>query len=249
MIRTRKSKKFRRKPAQILFAATIGDNTLHLRTQANGFDCTINWGDGSTTICPVDGGNIIHNYAVAGDYIISIFGNSFAGFYAYGQTGQSQYKAIYSLGKWKSDTMTNLTYGFYGCSQLSFISENSFRNLTKLYSIASIFRLCTSLSDIPKNIFKNNLLLYDMSSAFRGCIKLKIRDDIFGYDYDNRLNIGKNIWVDNMFYRASFSGEQGTAPRLWDFAMLSASKTGCFRDAGNNAASLSNYADIPAEWK
>lgn len=241
--------KYRRKPASILFSATAGDNTLHLRTQTGGFDCTISWGDGTTSICPVDGGNIIHNYANAGDYIISIFGNSFAGFYINGQSGRTKYKAIYSLGKWKVDTLTNLTLAFIYCENLIFVAENAFKYLSKLERIASIFRLCINLADIPANLFTNNLLLFDMSHAFRECTKLKIRDDIFGYDYANRLNIGKTIWVDNMFLRASFSGQQGEAPELWNFTTASFSKASCFGGLGNSSASLLNYADIPADWK
>lgn len=400
------NKKYRRKPASILFSATAGDNTLHLRSQASGFDCTIDWGDGSTSVCPTGGGNIIHNYAVAGDYVISIFGNSFAGIFVANQTGKEKYKEIYSMGKWKIDTFTTMSQSFYGCSNLLNIHENAFKYVAniisyyytfrdcvllssvpidifrynpKVTSFTSVFCGCTNLTNLPQDIFRFNTLatsfqqvFYNCTSittlpsdlfryntevtnmadalcntritsvqqdifryntkvtnfsevlcltslaeipidlfrynteatqldkafsgtaittvpqdifryntkalnfrgVFNGCTKLatlpadlftynalansfdicfygspklQLRDDIFGSDYANRFN-GKTVLFTNTFKQTTFTGVQGTAPRLWNFAGLTATKTGCFGGSGNNATSLSNYAEIPAEW-
>ena len=53
------------------------------------------------------------------------------------------------------------------------------------------------------------------------------------------------------FERDRFSGTQGEAPHLWDcdFGTATIYKEDCWADAGNSTASLSNYADIPSEWK
>lgn len=381
MIRTRKSKKFRRKAAQILFTATAGDNTLHLRSRTNGFDCTIYWGDGSSTACPADGGNIIHNYAIAGDYLVSIFGKIFSGFYVNNQTGKEKYKELYSMGKWDSHDTTTMVGSFYGCSELVYIMPNALKYLTDINSVLGTFRTCAKLQSIPVDLFKYNTKINTVSNTFNGCrllaeipvdlfrynplvttfggvfggcwaisslpadlfryntevtsfsltfydtrmsevpadlfkynvkainftscfnfnskltsipvdlfryninavafestfhtcnylltippdlfkyntlatnflqvfyacVRLQVRDDIFGLDYVNRFN-GKSINFSNSFFRAGFAGTQGRAPELWNFTNLTATKTTCFGGAGNNAASLSNYADIPAEW-
>lgn len=249
MIRTRKSKKFRRKPAQILFAATVGDNTLHLRSQVNGYDCTIYWGDGSSSICPTGGGNIIHNYAAAGNYLITISGNSFAGFYVANQVGKEKYKALYSLGKWKNDTMVSCQNGFYRCSALNYIGDDAFRYVSKITAVHSCFFNCTSLTAIPANIFKYNRLINVFTMAFKDCTKLSLRDDIFGLDYASRFALVPSVSFTDMFTRSSFSGTQGIAPQLWDFALQASTKTNCFGGAGNNLPSLKNYPDVPTEWR
>lgn len=302
MIHTRKSKKFRRKAAQILFTATAGDNTLHLRSQSNGFDCTIHWGDGTSSTCPVGGGNIIHNYAVAGDYIISIFGNSFAGFNVGNQTGKEKYKALYSFGKWINDTMTSAAASFRGCNQLSYIAPNAlkynkkitaitsmfesnaiaeipsglldsltdlvscgaafydcfnitavppdlFRYNTKVTSFKQVFITCDKLTNLPPDLFKYNTAVTDMSYAFRYCPYLIMRDDLFGLDFTNRFS-GKTVNFTEMSTQAAhYGGTQGRAPELWNFTGGTFTKSLCFSGSGNNAASLSNYADIPAEWR
>lgn len=248
MIHTRKSKKFRRKAAQILFTATAGDNTLHLRSQSNGFDCTIHWGDGTSTTCPVGGGNIIHNYADAGDYIISIFGNSFAGFNVNNQTGKEKYKELYSIGKWDSHDATTMVGSFYGCTGLTFIAENAFKYYTAVTSCFQVFRGCTGLATIPPNLFRDLTACTNFQRALRLIPALQSRADIFGLDYANRFN-GMTVNFTEFMDRSTFTGVQGVAPALWDFTGLTATKTTCFGGAGNNAASLSNYADIPAEWR
>ena len=50
------------------------------------------------------------------------------------------------------------------------------------------------------------------------------------------------------FSRESYSGEQGTAPGLWNYSFGSVTSTGCFGGSGNSATSISNYAGIPTGW-
>jgi len=53
------------------------------------------------------------------------------------------------------------------------------------------------------------------------------------------------------FSRPSFTGTQGEAPELWecDFGSGTPTKTECYAGAGNSLTSLSNYGDIPSDWK
>ena len=210
------------KCAHIGFNATVGNNTLHLRNQTGGYDCTIWWGDGSKSTAPVNGGNVVHSYVEAGVKEIIITGNSFAGFYVNNQIGKEKYAAAYSMGQWETDTMTNFDSCFYGC---------------------------TSLTTLPTDLFRYNTAVTDFNSCFYGCTGLTLRSDIFGSDTASRFS-GETVNFRGCFSRSSFSGTQGTAPALWDFKMSSRSKkTGCFGGAGNSSTSLSNYSSIPSEWK
>lgn len=235
-------------PASIDFNTTVGDNTLHLRPQTGGFDCTVYWGDGQSTAVPPDGGNIIHNYAAAGVYNIQIKGKSFAGFRVDNQTGKEKYVAAYSMGRWAVDTMTLCDRSFYGCSNLATIGDDLFRYNTAVTSFGSLFSGCTSLTTIQTNLFQYNTAVTSFNRCFSDCNKLTLRNDIFGTDYASRFN-GKTVDFSNCFNRDSFSGTRGTAPEIWRFTGLTATKTSCFGGAGNSPTSLSNYASIPADWK
>lgn len=286
--------------AHIEFAATVGDNTLHLRTQTAGFDCTIYWGDGQKTVAPINGGNIIHNYAQAGVYHIFIVGKSFAGFNVSNQVGKEKYTALHSMGRWVNDTITSMANSFYGCSGLTVVSAGAlqyataatnftscfrstglttlplslfkyntaattfancfygsllvslpdeiFRYNTAATSFVSCFQANPDLANVPYGLFQYNFAAVTFTNCFFGCYKLSLREDMFGHDYANRF-AGKTVILINCFSRTSFTGTQGTAPQLWNFTYGSVTRAGCFAGAGNSETSLSNYADIPTDWK
>jgi len=88
--------------------------------------------------------------------------------------------------------------------------------------------------------------------TFGGCNKLKMNRNIFFADGDkDTAFLNKSIDFSSFLSRSSFTGTQGEAPVLWDcdFGTGTPTKTGCFGGAGNSLTSLSNYADIPADWK
>ena len=179
--------------ASILFTATVGDNTLHLRTQTAGFDCIIYWGDGTSTVCPIDGGNVIHTYAEAGDKVISINGNSFAGFYVNNQIGKEKYKTLFNLGKWTTDTFTSLEGAFFGCNNLTKIKKSALWNIPNLLNINNAF-IGTGLESIPLDIFRYNTKITEAKQTFGWNDYLKtIPIDIFRYntkitDFTNVFN-------------------------------------------------------------
>lgn len=85
-----------------------------------------------------------------------------------------------------------------------------------------------------------------------GCTAMQQRSDTFyrpGEETTRFLNQSPDFT--SCFERASFSGTQGTAPDLWNcsFGTGTPITTGCWAGAGNSAASLTNYASIPAGWK
>jgi hypothetical protein len=243
----KQDERLRSQGAAILFGATEGSNTLHLRSQTGGFDCFIDWGDGSTEVAPANGGDVTHSYSSAGDYVIRFYGKSWAGFNVNNATGKEKYKAIYSLGKWPTNTLTTLYTAFYGCNGLTAIAENALKYCTAVTSCFQAFRGCAGLATIPPNLFRDLTACTNFQRALRLIPALQSRADIFGVDYANRFN-GMTVNFTEFMDRSTFTGVQGVAPALWDFTGLTATKTDAFNGAGNNLTSLSNYGDIPAEW-
>jgi len=143
--------------------------------------------------------------------------------------------------------VTNFERCFNGCSQLTSIPSGLFDNNTLVTNFEYCFWGCSQLTSIPSGLFDNNTLVTNFRYCFCDCSKLQLRTDIF--DFANFLN--KNMKFGNCFYRSSFTGVQGTAPALWeaDYGTGTPTTTGCFGGGGNSATSLTNYADIPAEWK
>lgn len=342
--------------ACIDFAATQGENTLHLRKQTGGHDCTVHWGDGEETTVPADGGNMVHTYAQAGTYRIYITGKSFAGFCVNGQEGAEKYVALHSMGRWETDTMTGAGVAFSGCTSLTSLPGDLFRynkgittfggafrgctGLTSLpgdlfryntaakifsnvfgvctgltalpgdlfrYNAAAtnfggafvgdralteipgelfsgnpeamlfgnVFGECTGLTAVPEDLFRCNIKVTSFSRCFSGCselttvpadlfrynteavnfnacfqncTKLQLREDIFGTDTETRFE-GQSPNLSKCFERSSYEGEPGKAPELWKFTMTGSQKEMCFGGAGNSGASLSNYEEIPADWR
>lgn len=169
--------------ACIDFAATAGENTLHLKTQENGFDCTIHWGDGTSTEVPASGGNVLHTYAEAGTYRIYITGRSFAGFYVNRQEGAEKYVALYSMGKWEEDTMVDVNHAFDGCVSLTSLPGDLFRNNPNILQFGYTFLNCTGLLELPGDLFRYNTKAEIFTAAFRGCVGLKsLPGDLFRYN-------------------------------------------------------------------
>lgn len=236
--------------AHILFRATAGENTLHLRQQADGFDCIVHWGDGTRTKVPASGGNMIHSYARAGDYHIFVTGEAFAGFYVKEQPGAEKYIAAYSMGRWKRDTMTSASYSFQGCVNLEELGNDLFRYQTKIETFYCCFQSCMNLTELPEGLFRYNLKAYGFGYCFSSCPKLALRGDIFGTGNET-TRFAHIDWVDlfRCFKREIDGGDQGTAPALWNYTFRSVVKDECFGGDGNNEDTLSNYGEIPAAWK
>lgn len=178
-------------PAVITFAATVGDNTLHLRATANGFDGTINWGDGQTSSMPTGGGNVIHNYAAAGTYTITISGTKFAGFYVNNQAGSAKYISVVSSGYWGTGGPSSMSQSFYGCAYLTSVAATAFRGIPRVSFFIQAFHGCSGLATISADLFKYNTNVQSFGQVFRACPALTaIPADLFRY----------NVAVTNMQY-------------------------------------------------
>ena len=142
---------------------------------------------------------------------------------------------------------------FHGCTGLTSLPTDLFRYNTAVSSSGfyRTFHGCTGLTSLPTDLFRYNTAVSSSGfyRTFHGCTKLQLSPYIFfsaGEESTRFLNRVSNF--QECFYLTSFSGSQGTAPALWncDFGTGTPTKTDCFQ--GHSSSSLSNWANIPADW-
>lgn len=218
------------------------------------FNCTVDWGDSTqSTITSHNDINRTHSYTSAGIYQVKIYGTCEG--WSFNNTGDKlKLLKVISFGNGSSfKGFTYLEGAFSGCLNLTTLGSDRIKaSGNGLYRLGYFCNNCENLVDIPVDLFQehNNVIRY--TQAFYNCIKLKLSGNIFYQNGEQTTKyLNKTLPFDYCFYRVSFSGMQGTAPDLWNcnFGTGTLIKTSCFGGAGNSSTSLSNYADIPADWK
>ena len=94
----------------------------------------------------------------------------------------------------------------------------------------------------------------NFSLTFYDCwdLQLKRYRNIFFADGEEPTRfLNQSVNFTNCFSRSSYSGVLGEAPPLWNctWGTGTTTSTTCYGGAGNSAASLTNYASVPAGWK
>lgn len=128
------------------------------------YNFVVNWGDGnSDTIIVYNQTETLHSYSSGGTYQISISGK--CGGWSFNNGGDRL--KITSVDQWGDVGFDYLVGGFYGCSNLSSISNDALN-----YSgtdLSNLFRLCTSLSAISANLFSSLNSVTNCSALLFGC--------------------------------------------------------------------------------
>lgn len=152
----------------------------------------------------------------------------------------------------KYNTKVTTVYACFCQLSITSLPVDLFRYNTLVTSFKNTFFGSTHLESVPANLFKYNVLVTDFSGCFNSCDALQLRSDIFyeNGDQDTRF-LNKLIDFTGCFYRTSFTGTQGVAPDLWEcnFGSETPVTTNGFNGTGNSTVSISNYNDIPIEWK
>lgn len=182
-------------------------------------------------------------------------GSSFAGF-KYLQSGFFGCTNLTSLGtapiKPSGNGVNIFTSCFSGCTSLTTIPADLFRYNISATNFDTCFNGCTSLTTIPVDLFRYNISSVSFGYTFNNCNKLQLRSDIFYASGEQTTRfLNTRAAFTGCFLRTLYTGSHGTAPDLWNcnFGTGTPIKTSCFGGAGNSSTSLSNYADIPADWK
>ena len=143
-------------------------------------------------------------------------------------------------------------YTFYN-TLITSIPDDLLRYNPLINNYLGVFGSNALLETAPLYLLKySTRTTIDFRQVFISCVKLQINKNLFYADgEESTIFLNKTIDFTNTFNRATFTGIQGEAPDLWncDFGTGVVTKTGCFTGAGNSLTSISNYADIPIDWK
>ncbi len=133
-----------------------------------------------------------------------------------------------------SDVLT-----FYGCFQLcgliTSIPSGLFDAATNATDFSYTFRSCSDLAAIPSGLFDNNTAVLTFIGCFRNSKITSIPATLF----DNC-----SLVTDFDYCFASCTSLTGNAPELW-LREPEPNGAGCF----TNDTGLTNYGDIPGDWK
>ena len=145
--------------------------------------------------------------------------------------------------------VTDLRYIFSYCTSLTSIPTGLFNGLTNVTNLSNLFYGCTSLTTIPEGLFSGMSKVKSFNSCFRRVPASAIHANIFCDEATEKTTRFANVTPNFSYCFNSLIGTvAGTAPALWEYTYKSTpSKTSCF--GGNSTTTLSNYGDIPTEWK
>ena len=145
---------------------------------------------------------------------------------------------------------------FRGCTGLTgSLPADLFRynTLVSTSGFSYTFNGCTGLTgSLPSDFFRYNTLVSTsgFSYTFQGCTGISLSPNIFGppEEYATRFLNTKPDFT-NCFYNTGTLAAKGTAPALWlyNYGTETPVKTGCFY--GQTTNTVTNFADIPADWK
>lgn len=136
-------------------------------------------------------------------------------------------------------------------SNIKTIPEGIFDYNTNIINFGRCFYLCDLLEDIPETLFRKNTNVISYSNCFYGCNKLDMNEYIFcAPGEESTIFLNKSIDFTNFFYLTdTFDGLIGVAPELWNYNYGTGTPTKTDAFQGHSISSLTNYSDIPEDWK
>ena len=160
----------------------------------------------------------------------------------------------------------NFASSFANCQKLEVIPAGIFDDCPNVKYFEGVFQY-TGIKEVPKDLFRYNTEVLrfgidgDWRGVFLGCSKLEsVPEDLFKYNtkathfevcfygcsnLSNIVNLEYNVNIKTT--RKMFFGcnkMTGTAYPIWNNPNIT-SYTWCF----NSCTKLSNYSDIPSNWK
>lgn len=135
---------------------------------------------------------------------------------------------------------TSFVACFYGCTSLTSIPDNIFDNNINVTNFSDVFNYCTTLTTIPENIFINNINVINYSATFANNKNLILPSIIFNL---SSLNIVTDMdgFMEVIDVNDSYSG---TIQDIWLYAT-----NALHYKAFLNQTNLTNYSNIPSDWK
>jgi hypothetical protein len=173
------------------------------------------------------------------------------------------YSNIVNINKFNLPNLTDCSYLFYNCNNLTAIPDNLFDNNTEVISFGSCFRDCSNLTAIPDNLFDNNTEVTRFDTCFSGCSNLTtVPSNLFQYNtlvtnfsscfYEctDLITIPSNLFQYNTLvtnFSSCFYNDSSitsSVPELWNRTNVT-DYTRCYY----NCSKAANYSSIPASWR
>jgi uncharacterized ParB-like nuclease family protein len=134
----------------------------------------IDWGDGAD-IDETTSNYPRHTYDTPGTYTITVVGKA-------DKMSTNPYPAIpavnnyaaniIAVNAWGDLNVTNASYAFRGCVNLTFVYPDASLFFSRIHSGDYLFYGCSNLEEIPDGIFSKNTELRGLQYAFAGCTAL-----------------------------------------------------------------------------
>lgn len=162
-------------PFIMSITTTLGDGSTDFIIPLDGvYDATIDWGDGNTDVITGEQEDVLHTYAEAGTYDVSITENKYGGFsclrWALDSDGDNAKKVV-DIKQWGSCNWTTLYGMFRGCTGLTVLSATDKPNLAGVTLLTSLFYGCTGLTELDLEGWDTSHIT-DMSYMIRNCSNL-----------------------------------------------------------------------------
>ena len=254
----------RRRKVSKAFKTTwnVAVGTLTIPSQTGDYNCTVDWGDGTAPTTHTTG-SLVHEYATAGLHQISITGQ-YNGF-RIGYSFATRTKLI-SVDDWGTVRFTSMGGAFEDCENLASLPQGAITGAENVSDFSTCFKGCKSLTSIPQGLFDKVPNAAIFWYCFYNCTSIASVPEGLFLNCPNVTNFGscfvsctfnlpttmfnyaaiadKYPDMGSAFYGTSTSKMTGTAYPLWDY-MPRTSRNYCYR----NQTALTNYADIPSNWK
>jgi hypothetical protein len=214
---------------------------FYISSDTNG---TIDWGDGTVTnFGQSSGDSYEHDYgsSISSEHIIRIKGTQVRNIQPDGRSNKSDdlITRLIQIG----NSITSMHQTCSACAGLKRI-EDTVQIPSGVTSMHKAFSGCSNLSYAPKTL-RLPAMCTDYYEMFYSCPNL-VADITNWFDNFSSIPSGTEVRATRIFYSAGKI--TGTVPsnKLWDRTTVTwTDTTGAFR----NCSSLSNYNDIPSNWK
>ncbi|MFY0689378.1 MAG: BspA family leucine-rich repeat surface protein [Cyclobacteriaceae bacterium] len=186
---------------------TTSDNeTITIPTTGTGYDYIVDWGDG--VIDSSHTTDASHEYATAGTYQVSVYGDFPKIYFA----GGGDKDKIQSIDQWGDIAWTGMNNAFFGCSNLTY-NATDLPDLSRVGTMLNMFAQATSFNGDVSGWDVSNVL--NMQGLFSGATSFN--QDISSWDVSNvttmkfmfsstsfdqpigSWNVGKVVRMDGMF--------------------------------------------------
>jgi hypothetical protein len=159
-------------------ALDTGDNFQLPLISGETYNFLVNWGDGNEdTITVYNQAETLHTYSSGGIYQVTITGE--CGGWSFNNGGDKL--KITSVDNWGNTLFTDISEGFFGCSNLSSLAADGIKCTGTIGN--SLFRACTSLTSLPQGLLDQWTALTNASIMFFGCTGLTgLPNDLFRFN-------------------------------------------------------------------